>query len=960
MASYTITINLVPEAGGILRIGSEVSGSTNVQEEVATVNLFAAPASGYAFSSYLIDGVEVSTAQSYSFTMPSNDITLTVNFSVVEEPDVTTQDVLYDTSCPRFLIIKNLSERYFSGDLVDFSGTDYTEVEEPIGFDAGVFKLERDSEYHGFNYEFSVDSLSFEIGTVGYSYIKDDLLLSGTDSDLKFVFGYGDVNGLVVNYIGRVDMNSYSESEDGEIVNFDLEELDFDGLLKTNFEIPQDTVPTSDVILFSKVIPKRIEYKIEVPEDVFGLGIGLNNRAWFADAYKTPDEPNPPIENISKTTPIGYCHFNDGRSGDTDFEDFTTLDFQVSDEEPIAISKYVFKAREAGRYDLKIRFWMGLFLVSPANFTDFSFLQVAVVRRNVKTDTNTFLLTENATEVITPTGLLDPDKIIVFTEDLEIGIDINDEVYIYVRINTEDASFPAVGAINSIVAYPFNYDRNIPQIEVIGHTEAPSSELKMVDTYTAINNACKLAIETDYDVLKSDFFSEGGCGELLYLTNGFRLRGLERSIKASPKSLIDMVKNLYCLGMGVEYDIFKRELVRLERVTHFYQNVEILAFESVSNYSKEIDVSAYYNEIEVGFRTYSKQRETDKGFTLDDFHTKHIYQTPVKTNKNKKSIITDLIMSAYMIEIMRRKQFDTEGSKVNSNESNDEDVFGICLSTKTPTTSFTYLSDDIISEDDNYLIVSGSAPSFSLKAGDEVTYTSRAGVVQTRTVSYFNVTSYEIDIITEIITVTTTYIWFTEILSGATSATGNVTIEKLAGSLDTLTAENDENFEAVDNLLSPATTFNLRHTPKRMLLNWARLINGGFFTKSNSDEIKFKQGDGNIEMVSKFANTESCLLGDASRASVFEGGNVAIDEFDLRRYLYLPIKVRFNSPLSFEQLITIKKCLRGQDGSKDYGYITVTNTCGNTEKVYLTSVEYNPIQEEATFEGYLKEIVGIE
>jgi hypothetical protein len=858
---------------------------------------------------------------------------------------------LYDTTCPKFFFVDNLSDRFFTGDLVNLTGYTYTELVEPIDWDSGKFKLERDDNYHGFNYEFGVDSLSYEKGTDGYEYLQNKLLISGTDANVKFLYGFGQPDAFTVFYLGKVDMNEYEERNDGQYIDFSLLQLDFDNLLQTAFEVPQVADLSVNTRLYSKVIPKKVQYNIDIPPDNFGNGLGLASRAWFAEAFRTADLPNPDAEAIDKTTPIAFVYFNDEREGDSDFEVFNTYDFQADSVDPFENLKYIFKAEEAGVYSIDVRFWMGLNFVALANFTDFSFLKLTWAVRDPASDTFTQTNAYVPNNIITPTGILDPEKIAVFNQSFDINIAIGFEFYMFVAVYVNDAAFPSSGAISSIVAYPFEYNYIIPQIAIVGQTVSNSSNASMSTVYDIVNSTCKQASEVNYDILKSDFFSEGGCGALMYLTNGFNIRGLiDRKASVAPKKLIDMVSKLYCLGWGVEYNEFKQELIVLEPVNYFYQNVEIISFDNISDYQKTIDQKKYYNEIEVGFSKYSKQRETEKGFTLDDFHTKHTYQTPIKTNKNKLIIVTDLILSAYEIEILRRKQFIKSGENTKSNYTEDELIFGIQLTSALATDSATYPNAQIGGEE-GILTAIGGEYDLVLLVGDEVTYTSRAGVVQTRIVAGFLVDSFTIlDTV-----VTNTYISFFEELLGTITGGGDVIISKVSAG-EFLTTEGAQAFEAVENILSPSTSFNLRHSPKRMLYNWAKLINGGFFAKSNSDEIVFKQGDGNVQATTKFNVAETCRLGDSARSNIYEAGNIAIDDFDGREFLFLPIKISFSTSLSFEQLTDLKRCLRGQDGIRDYGYITIQNYCGVNEKIYITSLEYSPVTEEAQIEGYLKEL----
>jgi hypothetical protein len=52
------------------------------------------------------------------------------------------------------------------------------------------------------------------------------------------------------------------------------------------------------------------------------------------------------------------------------------------------------------------------------------------------------------------------------------------------------------------------------------------------------------------------------------------------------------------------------EVVRIEPAEYFYQDVEILTLDenNISDYVKQVDSSKVFNEIEVGFSKYSKNR----------------------------------------------------------------------------------------------------------------------------------------------------------------------------------------------------------------------------------------------------------------------------------------------------------------------------------------------------------------
>jgi len=959
MATYNISIVSDPIGIGTFKVGSaEVSGYT--QEEGVTVNMNANPPSGYRFLSWSTGGGVVSTERAYSFVMPSSDIEFIALFELIPTPSEEEQNSLFDTSCPKFLFIKDLSDRYFTGDVVDVTSTNYLDLlEEPIKFDAGTFKLERDEKYHGFNYEFGVDSLQCERNTVGYNYLKEQLILEGTDVDVKFLYGFGELNAFTVFYLGKVDMNEYEEIEDGDLINFSLVQVDFENTLQANFEVPQVVVPDKNVLLHSKVIPKRTVYSIPLNNDLSSY-----TGAFFAEQFDASNIGlGKEIIKLPSFTDYteAYLFVNDGKEGD-ELELTPTYDFSVDSNKILNIietGKYLVRAEEAGSYKINVKGTYGLKFRQGSLFTDPYPFQLKVVK--VATDETTILSdqTFEASEIEAGIPFLGSvDVFLTFEESIDITLNINENLYVYYLIDVASSRFPEYTSpfptITEIYSFPFSKDASAIPLEILAQTIAPTSQAKFNTPLDLLNGILTQASGVDYDLVISDFFGIDGCGERMYITNGFNIRGGTRlnniteenaSIKVDSKNLVNMFVNLFNMGWGIEYDEFKRELVRIEPTDYFYNDVEIISLSEVSNYTKKIDASKYYNQIEIGFKNYSKNRETDKANTLDDFHTKHTYQTPIKTNKNKLSVITDLTLSGYEIEILRRKQFIKDSSSTNSNFSEDEEIFGVFVSSTSPFTGGTY-SNYVETE---YTTILNDVLENYTTSG-RVVYISSGGVSQSRTIS------------TVFYSGSNTMIGFIEPLQGATG-TGDITITISGNTF--IQPETSGKIQAVEGLISPESSYNLRFTPKRMLQNWANLINGGFIGKAPSEKLLFKQGDGNINLSTFYAVGAECKFGDVDRTTVFENGDIIIGtpveeptEMSMGQgvFLFLPIKVTFTTNLTFEQLTDVKKCLRGQDETRNYGYITVTNPCGDVEKVYITSLEYSGVTDEATIEGYLKEL----
>ena len=953
-ATYTITVIRTPtNSAGSVSINGVISTGGSFLAGT-TINIIASPTSNFDFVDIEIDDEQVSTVNTYSFSMPASNIVLTANFEAKEIPPAppVEQSVIYDTDCPKFFLVPNLSDRFFAGEVVDMTEFGSIEVEEPIKFDAGRFKIDRDESSHGFLYEFSVDNLEYELGSIGFSTIKEALYTNGTDSDLKFVYGFGQAETFTIFYLGKIDFNDYKETYDGQIISFGLRELDFDNLLQTAFEIDQSTEPDLDVLLYSKVIPKKVTYTIPKNNQVASTGDTLA----FAFYNEAIGEQSP-ITSATILTP--YIFINDGREGDN-IDLFTTYDFQVDSAYPLtegAGYKYLFRAKQAGRYRIDVKATLRLFITYNTANT-FNYVVLGVGR--TKADGQTLVGTINyQTGNLIGNSFFDPVVDIEYDKTYNFDLDLEECIYLFIQINT--GGIPSGSSIDFIGMAPFRGDANQPQITVLAETLEKATKTKVISPLNLLESVISQAAETEYTTVKSDFFDEGGCGNKLTLLNGFNVRGVDLTertfIKTSAKKLVESLQELFCLGWGVEYNFEKKELVRIEPVEYFYQDVEILNFDSVSDYEKEIDSSKYYNEIEVGFSKYSKDREKDKGNTIDDFHTKHLYQTPIKTNKNKKSILTDLVLSGYEIEILRRKQFEKTGQDENANFKEDEDLFGVQLidyelyTGDTFNSILTDLSDgDIIKIDENSIIVANYAYFYNGQLLNVNVDEQGAKQTSVLNIKYGQFTPQGYDF-----PVLGTQIVFASPIDNIVNAFPTVVISTVDGESYYI-PESRQAHEVVTNVLSPETVYNLRYTPKRILYNHAKLFNGGFFGKAGTEEVVFKQGDGNVDLITKFFVGQECLLGDIDRDTIVENADVEIDELYNRGFLYLPIKVSFSAPLDFEQLITLKNCLRGIDDTRNYGYVSIINPCGEAEQIYLTSVEYSPIHEEVKMEGYLKSL----
>jgi hypothetical protein len=1012
---------------------------------------------------------------------------------------------LYDQPCPRFILIRNPELKILDGDTINLGAfSDYLLLEdEPEGFDNAKLLLERDEEYHGFNYEYQVDALRFDCN-YGKPYLDNIFEEDGTDANVIFIYGYGDLATVDVLYVGGIDFNEWGV-ENAEYTILNIRKDDFGNVLQSNFDVPQKFVPDQEVLLYSKAIPKKVTYRIPQANSTLSF-TGITPVAYYASSFGG---------NFSKASSSdGYIFFNDGREGDDDFEIFFTYDFQVDDLEPITPSKrkFLFRSKQSARYVIDIKLALGLKMgAGLESFGNYDWCTLRIIKTGL--DGVSVISSElpiEPTEVISDVDTITADRVLIFETTYTTTVNLEECLYLYIEMDKDSTNFPSGATLNQITAQPFRGDSNIPQISIVAETIAPYSFTQLSKPLDALNNVFQSASQLDYAPVVSDFFDDG-CGSLLYLTNGFWIRGGDKipgidseklQIKQSPKDMISKLGKLFNLGWGIEYDDSMNDVARIEPAEYFYQDAEILELDTdnIADYSKQVEAVRVFNEIEVGFSKYSKQREVDKGNTIDDFHTKHTYSTPIQRNKAKETIITDLVLSAYEIEITRRKQFDNKGENASANYGNDEDLFGVQILSETPFTGGTYtglLTDlsagDIIAITEIFIVVvgkqyfyagqrvgvnvdgnftntsilsvqfgeftpigfpfpvegtrinftsplptivsplnpvvtiasvaTGVVPSINaqiknnnviiihrdedgnpvtpgsggddyqtldlgyeiqISVGSEFTILSvtivDSAVPDTVTLDLTTVNSRQTDVSIDFAGYDSRTLFFVNYqivsqLDGSnyerlTIQTGyggdEVSVRVLSREFFTnptalggyLVPESDEPFignGSVSNLLSQQTTYNLRYTPKRMLLQHAKMFMGAFRAKDGAETIEFKQGDGNTLLRTQFSDTEECLLGDVNRLNLGEDDSLSLTQTFNNEYLFLPYKVTFSYPLSFEELNYIRRAMRGLSiDNNNYGYITYVNPKGQTEQIYLTSISYSPAKEEAEISGWVK------
>lgn len=805
---------------------------------------------------------------------------------------------------------------------------DYIIIHEPVNFGETKIKLTRDRKTHGFNYEFSDIETPF-----GF----DHVLYAGEPANpYDLILGVYNANGVD----GRVLLEFRNDSETPEVqyqANLDFETImifddiielaarrvSFDDLFKTrtdvdiSFEATESidgesiTPPSSQsMFLHSKLISQlntnengsQIELQgIYVGSPVNSAVMSVTGGFTVADLENTRNE----IVFSDESRAYGATSAGQGVVG-TSSAPYRDL---------YSIYEFIFGGCffanvEERDYTYKIR----ISAEGNADATSTSYAPyVDFILYEIQDGTIV-----NSTSFHQETGSVggnfnfDFDVTETFTKektDLFVS-----EFFLVVDMDTIDVEFEQK---------TITIDSLIFEIEVFSYYD--NSFCEVFSSFDAFSHILQ-SITNEANSFESSFFSNEASE--IFLTDGYRIRNFEGSMKASFELLFDKWAQP---SFGLGYQIYNESgsyKLLMEPYDFFYRDVEIDYIEEIVEGSFEImpDNDIIYSSISTGYKNFPKSTDENKKNNIDEFNTKHDHITTVKSIKNKVEYISEVIASGYKTENQRREQFR---DVPNDTVSDDEEIFCIKGIESDRYESVIVTFDNV---GDRFLFVGGF---YNFIVGETITIDG----------STSNDTSFTIESIETGAIVTSLFV--------AESVTHEspkaVSIIK---SSSFLRAERNEAFDVLSGVIDPATVYNVGLNPKNMLLNQSPIINSGLSKKSASDEIKTQRVYLNSEMSFQFSSGQGqYVLGAGSEIGMSDNLPLSgINSFDR---LFTGDLIRFRANLTYNRVLGIRDSCINEDGSTDFGYLRVNNN-GVDWKIFLLDLTYSLIESEAEFLGRVK------
>lgn len=798
-------------------------------------------------------------------------------------------------------------------------------ISEPIGFDSVEFVARRDRDWHGFNYEntSSEYNLKFDCSKGG-ELIKQVYEEFGNDGEIDLQYGVLNNSTEIIEFEYKLNLNTYTFFGDKNLVQCQVETKTLHELIRSRWDTKLNifdtktldnttvsAISTLQLPLLSKEISQDYENVVTNSVEADLQFIDLENR----NAYVIFESGNPSKDEISiiPKYPMGV--------------------FEGLEGTPLSLQTYFLKATNEGKYKFTINHQFN-FLANITRHVAFTTVSITswslkvwfvIVRADGSASTSLDFYNQSGTN----SGTSVNRTVSVTQETSYLDLKVGDKIFYYCHFGFT-ASTPQSSKVNTHVTVTNLFQ----SIKVDALTKAKTTFGKAVFLGDAIKKAFQF-VTNRTEPVRTSFYSfasllqpTDGCGAGYALTNGFQIRNFDsanKPIRVTLGELMNSLKAIHCIGMSYEFDGIN-DVVKIERAVDFYKDVEIIKIDNTQNYTESVAKDYIYNQVEIGYKKF-----LDEGSSgLDDFCTKHEYQTPIKSQANKYDELSDLIASGEVIETLRREQFN---EKPKESTTYDDNVFIISTITFTPITLtcgfFVNVIYDEISETTtttyeivftqnydflrvgNSFVVSGSLSNnktFAILEVNEIIGGETHVIVEQSTI-------YELDV-----TVTITF--------------PNATAQP----------ENTESISVISG--SDATEFyNLRISPKRMLLNHAPFINSGLIYKSGSEFLKLTDIKGNGLLTSQFNGVATCIIGDSSKSVLTENANIFLANFDQNNKVFSPEYIDFETTLSREQIRFINNALRGRnDSATNYGYLSIKDNLGNYQKVYVLEMKFNPVK----------------
>lgn len=537
-------------------------------------------------------------------------------------------------------------------------GPDTWEIDEPKDWDKIAIVLKRDDTYHGVDYLFSEGDIKLRFDDpAGRQILISAYNNEGNDAIVRFQFGYDNYGVFIADLDAYVDFNVYEVQEN--YISVGVKRKTFNDLLETRSDV---LVSLKDGAVSLPLHSKLIREATNVNTgSQIGDTVILTINDW-GGAASSGDSPY-----------LSYWSYVDfSKASLNDLCTDAPL-FGIYADNPLVTGQYIFKTDGGGTFTFAIKFSVSIHIKLEQ-----SPICIGSGPRHGYWSYRWFLVVNNAPNVFELPGgqsgfTNSRYNDVSFSTNYNTTLTLNqgDQVYLYGQYICEKRGCLKDAQVREDQVYQV--------INISGDTLAKGTSTQAFMAFEVADAVIKEVTDNQGALVsnllgRTDIgYQADGCAALIAYSNGYQIRGFDianRPVQISFKDFIEGLNATYCIGKGYELNAQGLYAVRVERFDYFYQDVEIIFLDQVSDYVEDIDTSIIYNELEFGYKKFTNNLPSSSN-TLDEFCTLHDYLTPIQSFKQKITQQCTQIASGYAIELTRRQAFvDTPQDSWTYDEDN--------------------------------------------------------------------------------------------------------------------------------------------------------------------------------------------------------------------------------------------------------------------------------------------------
>ena len=838
-----------------------------------------------------------------------------------------------------------------------------TEIQQPDGWGEMQRTISRQMDTFGFMEEFSKSVLTFYCGGSdlpgGLEIIQDAYSQYGADADVYFKV-IEDCNGNnIFETINYSLLDLYEAPNNADYYKAPTEAESFQTVLSKRYKTNTNLLSAKSVDNKDIAVPALKE--VYLPGKAIVREYEASPTVNFSGSLASGD----PDQNDNQRRPILYFGFDDVKRNEFGVETeegnlpgVYTLGTGFTFTRDPLISVYDSIGNSRIRFTIKLESQ----LVIERNKGDFETVEIYYQLRIRRASGDTVIILShdirgNISGAYDSGSRLNVPSHTTDWFDLQDG----DKVFLYGDIDVRDVSG----------IYRMTYRINLLKtsfLKIEGYTVAAGSVGYGLLTHEALSKAVSNLTGKD-NIFISNYFGGAsswlrsypfnGCGANYLLTIGKLLKGrlkekdkvTDIALTTSLSTLIEGLQSIFCIGYSYEYEEGAERVV-IEDMDYFFQDYEIISFDSIWDFELTPAQDLIFNTVEVGYEKY----ETEEVNGADEFNSKRHYSTPIRKHENKLNLLSKLIAGGYPIEFTRQSRLKTADYKYDNNNFiisvKDEFVSGqpvkedvqypIIWINPANEIAISPNSGAALSSKITNVIISGS----SLNNGTYTLVSWHGG----ETTSEFGETPEPVNYL---------------VLSPAPNhndQTGTITInypdEPISDSFR-LTAKLNDPFTALNNVVDPSTVYNAEISPVRNLLRWSKYINGCLTYKQPNEVLKFTYGEGNTLLESQLKESETCLGGDNNRALIKENQDFELFWFNGFEKLWVAEYISFKTECVYDDFLTIRENLLPDiNKAQKNGYISVVYN-DEVFQGYPIDVSFEPNKKICTFKLLRKYVTPI-